>query len=319
MQRVHGALRLLRARRRSTSRPSERGRSGVRVAGRAGFVRRRPSDSVDVGRVAIGQGGLLATPLQMAMVASAVANDGTLMKPTLTDRVVDPDGRTVEDDRARRDRREVMKESTAREVGDMMANVVREGTGTAAALVGHPGRRQDRHRGDRPRARHQPAVVHRASRRASNPRVAIAVTIERSQGGQGGTVAAPDRQAGPRGAARMSGDRPGHGRRRPLPHRQPHRLGRHGRRVVRRGPAARAPGRAEAAAPPLRRGPGVRRALPPRGVGRRRAAAPERRLGLRPRRVGRHVLHRDGVPRGRDAQGPRRARGAARPRAARST
>ena len=29
-----------------------------------------------------------------------------------------------------------MKESTAREVGDMMASVVREGTGTAAALAG---------------------------------------------------------------------------------------------------------------------------------------------------------------------------------------
>ena len=39
---------------------------------------------------------------------------------------------------------------------------------------------------------------------------------------------------------------------------------------LRRGPAARPQGRAEAAAPALRRGPGVRRALPPRGpVGRR--------------------------------------------------
>ena len=48
----------------------------------------------------------------------------------------------------------------------------------------------------------------------------------------------------------------------------------------------------------LRRGRGVRRALPPRGVERRRAAAPARRRRLRPRRVGRHVLHRDGVRRG---------------------
>ena len=37
---------------------------------------------VDVGRMAIGQGGLQATPLQMAQVAAAVANGGRLMKPT---------------------------------------------------------------------------------------------------------------------------------------------------------------------------------------------------------------------------------------------
>ena len=49
-------------------------------------------DGFDVGRVAIGQGGLEgaveATPLQMALVAATVANGGRLMKPRLTDRVV---------------------------------------------------------------------------------------------------------------------------------------------------------------------------------------------------------------------------------------
>ena len=59
-----------------------------------------------------------------------------------------------------------------------------------------------------------------------------------------------------------------HDRRRALPHPAAPRLGRHGRRLLRRGPAARPQGRAEAALPPLRRGPGVRRALPPRGVAR---------------------------------------------------
>ena len=47
-------------------------------------------DGFDVGRVAIGQGGLegeiRAGPLQMAQVAAAVANGGRLMKPRLTDR-----------------------------------------------------------------------------------------------------------------------------------------------------------------------------------------------------------------------------------------
>src|SRR5204863_399788 len=50
------------------------------------------SDSVDVGRVAIGQERLQVTPLQMAMVASAIGNGGRLMEPRLVDRVVAPDG-----------------------------------------------------------------------------------------------------------------------------------------------------------------------------------------------------------------------------------
>ena len=53
-------------------------------------------DPVDLARLAIGQERLLATPLQMAMVAASVANGGKLMKPQIWNRVVDPDGRTVE-------------------------------------------------------------------------------------------------------------------------------------------------------------------------------------------------------------------------------
>src|SRR2546421_546922 len=51
-----------------------------------------PSDPVDIGRVAIGQERLKVTPLQMAMVASAVANKGRLMKPRLVEKVTKPDG-----------------------------------------------------------------------------------------------------------------------------------------------------------------------------------------------------------------------------------
>ena len=110
-----------------------------------------------------------------------------------------------------------------------------------------------------------------------------------------------------------------HDHRRPLPGPQAARLGRHGRRLLRAGPAARPPGRAEAAVPPLRRGRAVRRALPPRGVERGRPAAPEHRRRLRPRRVGRHLLHRDGVHRGPHAQGRRSASAARRRPRRRST
>ena len=165
----------------------ERGRSGVQVAGREGFVP-VTSGSVDLGRVAIGQGGLLATPLQMAQVASAVANDGTLMTPTLTDRIVDRDGRTVDEIEPETES-EVMQSSTAREVGDMMADVVREGTGTAAALEGISvaGKTGTAER-DIARGINTPWFIGFAPR--EDPRIAIAVTLE-SERGQGGVLAAP--------------------------------------------------------------------------------------------------------------------------------
>jgi penicillin-binding protein A len=145
-------------------------------------------DSVDVGRVAIGQGDLLASPLQMAMVASAVANDGTLMRPTLSERSVDRDGRTVE--RFEPDElREVMKPQTAQEVGDMMASVVREGTGTAAALAGLPvAGKTGTAELNIEQGINQPWFIGFAPR--DDPRIAVAVSVENSTG-TGGEVAAP--------------------------------------------------------------------------------------------------------------------------------
>jgi peptidoglycan glycosyltransferase len=93
-----------------------------------------PSDAIDIGRVAIGQERLRVTPLQMAEVAAAVANDGELMEPRLWSRVIDPDGRETRLDPARQSR--VMSEETAGTLNEMMQNVVAEGTGTAGAVSG---------------------------------------------------------------------------------------------------------------------------------------------------------------------------------------
>src|SRR3954470_1760077 len=94
-----------------------------------------PTAAVDIGRVAIGQERLQVTPLQMAMVASAVANDGKLMRPHLTDRIVRKDGRVkrrIQPDLFSK----VMSQKASDQLGVVMASVVKEGSGTAGALQG---------------------------------------------------------------------------------------------------------------------------------------------------------------------------------------
>ncbi|MGA2926891.1 MAG: penicillin-binding transpeptidase domain-containing protein [Solirubrobacteraceae bacterium] len=148
------------------------------------------SPDEDIGRIGIGQGGLAVAPLQMAMVAAAVANGGKLMAPRLADRVVDQTGRTIETF-APSVYSQVMKPSTAAEVTQMMEKVVEEGTGTAVQLgsISVAGKTGTASIGPAGADETQPSFV--AFAPAQAPRIAIAVMIEKSQGGFGGTVAAP--------------------------------------------------------------------------------------------------------------------------------
>jgi peptidoglycan glycosyltransferase len=148
------------------------------------------SPNEDIGRIGIGQGGLLVTPLQMAMVASAVANGGKLMVPHFATKVVNQDGQTVETIKPRV-YDQVMKASTAAEIAQMMKRVVDEGTGTPAQLggVSFAGKTGTASIGVQGSNLTQPWFIGFAP--VENPRVAIAVTVERTQGGFGGTVAAP--------------------------------------------------------------------------------------------------------------------------------
>jgi len=96
-----------------------------------------PDDPIDIARVAIGQERLLATPLQIAEVAAAVANKGKLMKPQIWNRVINPDGRVV-DRLSPSVYSEAVTAQTAEELTTAMEGVVREGTGTNANIEGVP-------------------------------------------------------------------------------------------------------------------------------------------------------------------------------------
>lgn len=166
--------------------------SGVIVPGHKGYL--PVTSGADLGRVGIGEGGLEVTPLQMLMVVSAVANGGRLMVPHMTARVVNADGQTVETVEPRL-YSTVMKPATAVAVGAMMENVVKDGTGTAAALAGvrvagKTGTAQDCSNLALIACQYnQDWFIAYAP--VDHPQIAVAVTVSHQLNGFGGTIAAP--------------------------------------------------------------------------------------------------------------------------------
>lgn len=150
----------------------------------------RPSDpraQVDPGRLAFGQERMLATPLQMAMVAAGVGNKGVVMEPFVVDRITNPNGGVVTRTKPRKLRRAVSRQ-TAQELTQMMEGAVQSGTGTAAqipgvAVAGKTGTAETGIPG-----RYTSWFISFAP--ANAPRVAVAVVLQ-DQTGFGGQVAAP--------------------------------------------------------------------------------------------------------------------------------
>lgn len=77
----------------------------------------------------IGQGTTLVSPMHMAMITSAIANDGVLMKPYYVDHVESVDGKTVETTKASEYKR-LMSQEEADLLKGLMSQVVASGTGT---------------------------------------------------------------------------------------------------------------------------------------------------------------------------------------------
>jgi peptidoglycan glycosyltransferase len=143
-------------------------------------------DPLQVAWAAVGQEQVLATPLQMALVAAGVANGGVIMKPYYLQEVVSAQGDVVR--RAQPEQWTTsMTAATAATLNQMMQNVVNAGTGTAAALQGIQvaGKTGTAERGDGTNMAWFIAFAP-----ADDPRIAVAVTIEGTTA-TGGEVAAP--------------------------------------------------------------------------------------------------------------------------------
>ncbi|MGW5510275.1 peptidoglycan D,D-transpeptidase FtsI family protein [Streptomyces albogriseolus] len=84
----------------------------------------------------IGQFDVTATPLQIAMVSAAIANDGELVSPHMVSRVTDSGGDVLEDHDEDASARRIVSSSTAEQLRSAMRTVVDEGTGSNAQLSG---------------------------------------------------------------------------------------------------------------------------------------------------------------------------------------
>jgi len=156
----------------------------VAISGRRSGDEVLPNDDPDedTARLAIGQEQLAVTPVQ-------IANGGTAMAPRLMTRIVDRGGSLVQRGEPE-ELGQVMSPSNATELAAMMEDVVREGTGTRAALsgvgvtvAGKTGTAES----DDPN-RNQAWFIGFAP--AEDPQVAVAVVIE-DTGLTGGEAAAP--------------------------------------------------------------------------------------------------------------------------------
>ncbi|GLC29656.1 peptidoglycan D,D-transpeptidase FtsI family protein [Clostridium omnivorum] len=141
----------------------------------------------NIAQTAIGQGADLATPMEMALVASTIANDGVMMRPSLVKEVIDPKGNLV-----RSIEPQILSNVTSKDnaaiMKDYMRAVVTNGTGGNAEVPGIKvaGKTGTADHNDEPNSIPHSWFIGFAP--YDNPQIAVAVIVE--DGGQGGIAAA---------------------------------------------------------------------------------------------------------------------------------
>jgi len=103
------------------------------VCGSIASLQEKPFNVVNYAAASFGQ-GISVTPLEMVSAISAIANNGMLMKPYIIDKILQGDKSIIF---GQQEIRQVISVSTAAKVGAMMVNVVKNGSGSGAAVKGY--------------------------------------------------------------------------------------------------------------------------------------------------------------------------------------
>lgn len=99
------------------------------ASNKSSFVMKEDANTDEVTQTAIGQGKTLVTPMHMAMITSAIANKGLLMRPYVIDRTENYKGVTVKN-YSPSQYGELITEEEAGRLQNLMSLVVQEGTGS---------------------------------------------------------------------------------------------------------------------------------------------------------------------------------------------
>ncbi|GAB2938403.1 D,D-transpeptidase PbpA [Micromonospora polyrhachis] len=113
---------------------------GLPVAASRTGAMQNPDGSEDKAALAqssIGQNNVRMTPLEGAMIAGAVANGGTQMRPYLVQKLLGPDRTTTHYTAVPRQLRESVSGQVASDLREMMTSVVQNGTGRNARISGY--------------------------------------------------------------------------------------------------------------------------------------------------------------------------------------
>jgi len=151
-------------------------------------VAHRPWFEGDTFNLSIGQGQLLVTPIQAAVLMAAVATRGSVYKPTLVREVRGPRGNLISENKPQLLRTISVRDSTWQVLQEALEKVVREGTGQQAQIpgwtvYGKTGTAQNPHGDD------HAWFLCAAGRPGEPAQLVVSAFVE--NGGHGGTAAVP--------------------------------------------------------------------------------------------------------------------------------
>ncbi|MCF6461870.1 peptidoglycan D,D-transpeptidase FtsI family protein [Clostridium sp. Cult1] len=153
---------------------------------KSSFPYRENLGKTDIAASSIGQGKVLVTPLNMALVASGIANKGDVVKPILVKEIISPEGKVI-----KRNQPQIISRAIdvfiANEVKNMMVEGVKRGTSKNASI------KNIRVAGKTGTAENPSGKAHAwfiGFAPADDPKIAVAVVLE-EEGSTGGQAAAP--------------------------------------------------------------------------------------------------------------------------------